>query len=161
VLKCVGSGNGSVILTDYEEGGHETQEEGIRKGTWSKPRGKTCPFFHPFARIGLHSLLPLTESHLCNLPTYPSQYLNLHTSNLKMEAACSSETLVSAYKTTRCHNTGGHNLSSCLRENHKTYIYRAVWCTHVLNSIEINRIHPTCFGHILPYSVILIKHINL
>lgn len=82
VLKCVGSRIGSVMLIDYEEGGHKTQEEGIRKGASSKPKGKITgmslkrsnyyPFFPPLTQIGLHSLLPLSRSLLYNLPTLPS-----------------------------------------------------------------------------------------
>jgi hypothetical protein len=41
-------------------------------------------------------------------------------SSLKMEAACSSKTLVSAHKTTRCHNPEEHNLNNHRQENLKT-----------------------------------------
>jgi hypothetical protein len=38
--------------------------------------------------------------------------------NLKMEAACSSQTLVSTYKSTQCHSPGDHYLN---KHRRKTY----------------------------------------
>jgi hypothetical protein len=40
----------------------------------------------------------------CNLPLYPSLFMNLHISTLKMEAVCSLETLESAFKNVCFHN---------------------------------------------------------
>jgi hypothetical protein len=51
--------------------------------------------------------------------------MNLHTSNRRMVAACSSETSIqfkSAYKTTWCHNEEGHNPDSYRCGNIKAYI---------------------------------------
>jgi hypothetical protein len=48
--------------------------------------------------LGFHEQLP------CNLPIYPSLFINLHISTLKMEAVCSAETLVSALKNVCFHN---------------------------------------------------------
>jgi hypothetical protein len=62
------------------------------------------------AQIGVLSLLPTPSlwSH-DHLP--PSQFLNLQTSILKMEGACSTETTVSAYKTAWCHKPDVYNLN--------------------------------------------------
>jgi hypothetical protein len=35
-LKCVGSGRSLVIKAGYKDGGHETEEKGVKKGTWSE-----------------------------------------------------------------------------------------------------------------------------
>jgi hypothetical protein len=43
---------------------------------------------------------------------YNLMILTLVTSTLKMEAACSFETLVSPYKTTPCHNPEDHSLNN-------------------------------------------------
>jgi hypothetical protein len=42
-------------------------------------------------------------------------------SALKIEAACSSETLVTTYKTARCHNPEEHNLKFDRSENGKSH----------------------------------------
>jgi hypothetical protein len=61
----------------------------------------------PWNRSRLHFLTPLvglTDYLPSNLLAYPNQFLTLHMLTLKMEATCSSKTLVSAYKTTRSHS---------------------------------------------------------
>jgi hypothetical protein len=54
-----------------------------------------------------------------------SLFLNLHPITLKMEAACSFETSVSAHKTTRCNNPEDHNLNNHSRENLKSSVSNA------------------------------------
>lgn len=47
----------------------------------------------------------------CNLPTWTSQFLALHTSTLKTEAICCCETSAPAYRTTRyCNPQEGSNV---------------------------------------------------
>jgi hypothetical protein len=41
-LKCADSGRSLVIKEGYKEGGHETQEKGVKKATWSR-MDKNCP----------------------------------------------------------------------------------------------------------------------
>jgi hypothetical protein len=52
-----------------------------------------------------------------------SQFQNVLTYTLKMEAIFSSETLVYNYKPTRCHNPEDLNLNNLRYENPKAYIY--------------------------------------
>jgi hypothetical protein len=53
----------------------------------------------------------------CSLPVQSNRFLALHTLTLKMEAACSSKSSVSAYKTTRYHILGYYNLNNHCCEN--------------------------------------------
>jgi hypothetical protein len=45
---------------------------------------------------------------------YLNRFLNLHIQTLEMEATRSCETVVSTYKTIRCHNPEDHNLIESL-----------------------------------------------
>jgi hypothetical protein len=47
--------------------------------------------------------------------------MNLHTFAMKMEVACSSETLVSTHNAMQWHNPEDQNLNSLCCENIKTY----------------------------------------
>jgi hypothetical protein len=67
--------------------------------------------------MGHHFLSPSHGSgqgHPCNLIIQPSQFLMLHNSTPRTEAAYSSRMLVSAYKTTWCYNPKGHSIKEHL-----------------------------------------------
>jgi hypothetical protein len=78
----------------------------------------SCPLF-PLALMEFLFLYPFLGFQW---PPFlqPSPFFNIHTSILKMEPACSSETSVCAYKTTRRHNPEDHNLNNHCSENLKT-----------------------------------------
>jgi hypothetical protein len=77
-------------------------ETDTRGKLWDKkPRSGSIPLSLPCC---------LGDHFPCNRPIQLSQFLNLHTSTLNMEAKCSSKTQVSAYKIIGCHNPQDHNL---------------------------------------------------
>lgn len=74
-----------------------------------------CSFLYiSLARIGFLSFARspwVSRQPPCNFLMQQRLFLNLHTSFLKMDAECSSETSLFAHKTTRCHNPEDDNLN--------------------------------------------------
>jgi hypothetical protein len=96
-------------------------------------RGNWCKFWDFTQQL----LFRLWSSELCcyhvKRVTSLSQFFTLHTSAMKMEAASSSDTLILAYKTTRCHRPENHYLNSHHHENLKTSNVALVF--HSMNSL--------------------------
>jgi hypothetical protein len=66
-----------------------------------------CTFVGGYLRFG-DTFCPHHQG--CNRDDELNQFLIVHTPTLKMKVACSSEISVSAYKSTRCHNSEGHGV---------------------------------------------------
>jgi hypothetical protein len=61
--------------------------------------------------LGQHEQNACTDNPPCNMPILPNQFLTLHFLILRIEAARSSKTSVSTYKTAWCHKPEDHNMS--------------------------------------------------
>jgi hypothetical protein len=75
------------------------------------------PFFLPnvpVARVLFNSIVPRPPWFSVTTFCITSQYFSLHSSSLKMEVSCSSEILVSPYKTTQCHKSEHYALKNDL-----------------------------------------------
>jgi hypothetical protein len=95
--------------------------------------------------LGPHHKLPCS---LC-IRVYSRNSLSLHISILKLKTAHSSQNLVSAYKSTRCHNLDDWNLSN---HNHKilkpyTIYFTFTWLNNIFLPLFWNEAYRVIFHH--------------
>jgi hypothetical protein len=74
----------------------------------------------------------LSYAFLCNVPIYPNEFLTINISTLNMKFTFSSETSVSASKTTRCHNPQYYNMNNHKWSSWPLQVQR--WCAPFLLS---------------------------